>query len=78
MLHVPATLKEELKTYWPEHLISHICLIIFCFVTYLLPVPDCPTGYVGPGGIAEDGKYEKCIGGAAAYIVWILHIISYY
>lgn len=25
-------------------------------------------GYLGPGGIHEDGKYENCTGGAAGYI----------
>lgn len=25
-------------------------------------------GYLGPGGLAEDGKYIDCTGGAAGYI----------
>ena len=40
----------------------HTCL------TFFLPVPDCPSGYLGPGGLAEDGKYFNCTGGSARYI----------
>lgn len=25
-------------------------------------------GYLGPGGLAEQGKYQNCTGGAAGYI----------
>jgi len=32
-----------------------------------LPVPGCPTGYLGPGGIEQFGRYFNCTGGAAGY-----------
>jgi len=63
------TIKEELKFYWPEHVIAHLMLTTFCIITYTLPIDgDCPAGYTGPGGISESGKYKGCIGGAARYI----------
>jgi heparan-alpha-glucosaminide N-acetyltransferase len=33
---------------------------------YLLPVPGCPTGYLGAGGLADNGAYlgKGCTGGA--------------
>lgn len=38
-------------------------------LTLLLPLPDgCPTGYLGPGGLAERGRYANCTGGAAGYV----------
>ncbi|XP_048512390.1 heparan-alpha-glucosaminide N-acetyltransferase [Athalia rosae] len=37
-------------------------------ITFHLPVPGCPTGYLGPGGRHEDGKYFECAGGAAGYV----------
>ena len=45
-----------------------------CFITFFLPVPNCPVGYIGPGGLHLDGQYPKeCIGGAAGYIDrWLL------
>ena len=46
------------------------------------PLPlQLPSGYLGPGGLAEGGKYKLCTGGAAAKIDnWILgqnHIYQY-
>lgn len=29
---------------------------------------NLPSGYLGPGGLHEDGKYVGCVGGAAGYI----------
>uniref|UniRef100_A0A8C6LKF3 Heparan-alpha-glucosaminide N-acetyltransferase n=1 Tax=Nothobranchius furzeri TaxID=105023 RepID=A0A8C6LKF3_NOTFU len=51
--------------------------MLFCslwlFLTFLLPVPGCPTGYLGPGGIGDMGRYSDCTGGAAAFIDrWLL------
>ena len=40
----------------------------WCLVTYMLPVPGCPTGYTGPGGIHNNSAYVDCIGGAASYV----------
>jgi len=33
-----------------------------------VPVPGCPTVYLGPGGLHDGGKYENCTGGIAGYI----------
>lgn len=33
-----------------------------------MPVPNCPVGYLGPGGLADNGKYVNCTGGAAGYL----------
>lgn len=37
-------------------------------LTFALPVPGCPTGYVGPGGDADGGQARNCTGGAHLYI----------
>lgn len=37
-------------------------------ITLLMPVPDCPKGYLGPGGLAEGGQYFNCTGGAAMWV----------
>ncbi|XP_046391783.1 heparan-alpha-glucosaminide N-acetyltransferase-like [Ischnura elegans] len=42
--------------------VGHVCL------TFLLHVPHCPTGYLGPGGLSDLGRNENCTGGAAGYI----------
>ncbi|KAF4518290.1 hypothetical protein B566_EDAN005858 [Ephemera danica] len=37
-------------------------------LAFFLPVPGCPTGYLGPGGLHDDMKYPNCTGGTAGYI----------
>jgi heparan-alpha-glucosaminide N-acetyltransferase len=38
-------------------------------LTFLLPLPHpCPRGYLGPGGLADSGRYCNCSGGAAGVI----------
>ena len=41
---------------------------VYLCVEYLLPVPGCPTGYIGPGGLADNGAYPACTGGAHRYV----------
>ncbi|XP_037389002.1 heparan-alpha-glucosaminide N-acetyltransferase isoform X1 [Pygocentrus nattereri] len=58
---------------WP----AWICVItmetLWLCLTFLLPVPGCPTGYLGPGGVGDFGQYPDCTGGAAGYIDrWLL------
>ena len=35
---------------------------------FRLEVPGCPKGYLGPGGLHEEGKYVNCTGGATGWI----------
>ena len=44
------------------------CLALHSLLTFLLPVPGCPTGYLGPGGLADHGSHQNCTGGAAARV----------
>lgn len=39
-----------------------------CALTFLLPIPNCPLGYLGPGGNHDDTQYKDCIGGATGYV----------
>ncbi|KAA0168620.1 hypothetical protein FNF27_07132 [Cafeteria roenbergensis] len=41
---------------------------VYLCIQFLMPVPGCPTGYLGPGGLADQGKYWNCPGGAHGYI----------
>lgn len=41
---------------------------IHTVITYVLPVPGCPLGYIGPGGLSDYGTHSNCTGGAASYI----------
>ncbi|CAF2968996.1 unnamed protein product, partial [Rotaria sp. Silwood2] len=54
---------------------------IWVLVVYLVPFEDCPAGYLGPGGLHENGKYENCTGGITGYIDRIIftnkHLYQY-
>ncbi|XP_015606463.1 heparan-alpha-glucosaminide N-acetyltransferase [Cephus cinctus] len=59
---------SEILALLPQWLIILAILAAHCVITFHLPVPNCPTGYLGPGGRHEDGKYFNCTGGATGYI----------
>jgi heparan-alpha-glucosaminide N-acetyltransferase len=48
--------------------VALLLLAIWFIITFFLEVPGCPRGYIGPGGLADNGKWPKCTGGAAKYI----------
>ncbi|KAG7169013.1 heparan-alpha-glucosaminide N-acetyltransferase-like [Homarus americanus] len=58
---------------WAVHL---LIVMAHTLITFLLPVPDCPTGYLGPGGVAlmDNGTaLPQCVGGAAGEVDrWLL------
>ncbi|XP_070683667.1 heparan-alpha-glucosaminide N-acetyltransferase isoform X2 [Pempheris klunzingeri] len=63
----------DILLYWPAWLCVLLLEIAWLCFTFLLPVPDCPTGYLGPGGIGDMGLYANCTGGAAGAIDrWLL------
>ncbi|XP_026878406.2 heparan-alpha-glucosaminide N-acetyltransferase [Electrophorus electricus] len=64
---------QDVLLYWPEWLFILLLEVMWLCVTFLLPVPNCPTGYLGAGGIGDNGLYPNCTGGAAAYVDrWLL------
>jgi heparan-alpha-glucosaminide N-acetyltransferase len=48
--------------------INTLITTISLMITYWLPVPHCPTGYIGPGGLDQFNSFTNCTGGAANYI----------
>ncbi|XP_063048172.1 heparan-alpha-glucosaminide N-acetyltransferase [Engraulis encrasicolus] len=64
---------QDVVLFWPEWLFIIALETLWLCLTFLLPVPGCPTGYLGAGGIGDEGLYPNCTGGAAAYIdKWLL------
>ncbi|XP_071264348.1 heparan-alpha-glucosaminide N-acetyltransferase isoform X2 [Salvelinus alpinus] len=64
---------REFLLYWPAWLCVVVLETVWLCLTFLLPVPDCPSGYLGPGGIGDMGQYPNCTGGAAGYVDrWLL------
>ncbi|XP_026160123.1 heparan-alpha-glucosaminide N-acetyltransferase isoform X2 [Mastacembelus armatus] len=63
----------DILLYWPAWLCVLVLEVIWLCITLLLPVPHCPTGYLGPGGIGDMGLYANCTGGAAGFVDrWLL------
>ncbi|KAG9480443.1 hypothetical protein GDO78_012091 [Eleutherodactylus coqui] len=65
---IPDPMPQDVLPYWPQWLIILVLEAGWLCLTFLLPVPGCPMGYLGPGGIGDSGNYPNCTGGAAAYI----------
>ncbi|CAL8328669.1 unnamed protein product [Lota lota] len=64
---------RDILLYWPAWLCVLCLEAVWLCITFLLPVPGCPTGYLGPGGIGDMGLYSNCTGGAAGYVDrWLL------
>ncbi|XP_017279772.1 heparan-alpha-glucosaminide N-acetyltransferase isoform X2 [Kryptolebias marmoratus] len=61
-------LAQDVVLHWPQWLIIVLLETLWLCITFLMPVPDCPTGYLGAGGIGDDGLYPNCTGGAAGFI----------
>ncbi|XP_052268625.1 heparan-alpha-glucosaminide N-acetyltransferase-like [Dreissena polymorpha] len=63
---------RDLTDFWLEWILNGSLVLIWLLLTFTLRVPNCPSGYLGPGGWAKDGQgsqiVSNCTGGAAAYI----------
>ncbi|NXL66358.1 HGNAT acetyltransferase, partial [Chordeiles acutipennis] len=67
-LETPCPALQDILPYWPQWIFILVLEAIWLCLTFLLPVPGCPRGYLGPGGIGDFGNYPNCTGGAAGYI----------
>ncbi len=45
-----------------------LLVLLWLLLTFFLPVPGCPTGYIGPGGAELGPVLANCTGGSARYI----------
>ena len=59
---------DDIKQYWLQWIIVACLELISLMLTFFLAVPDCPLGYLGPGGLHDSSKHWNCSGGAAGYI----------
>ncbi|XP_058525801.1 heparan-alpha-glucosaminide N-acetyltransferase isoform X1 [Ochotona princeps] len=62
----------DVTSSWPQWLVILLLESVWVGLSFWLPVPGCPTGYLGPGGIGDWGRYPNCTGGAAGYIDHLL------
>ncbi|GAM17710.1 hypothetical protein SAMD00019534_008850, partial [Acytostelium subglobosum LB1] len=63
-----AGLIADIIPYWIQWVVALLVLTLWFLLTFLVDVPGCGRGYLGPGGISDGGRYQNCTGGAAGYI----------
>lgn len=72
---------RDLIPFWPQWLATLGIAVLHILLTFFLPVPGCPTGYLGPGGLDQNSSFTLCTGGAAGYVDRLIlgssHIYQY-
>jgi hypothetical protein len=66
--HETERAQPQLKRLAIRSLIILILPIVNVVLTLNMHVPNCPTGYLRPGGVELNGKYMDCTGGAHRYV----------
>lgn len=59
---------QDILDSWAQWITIIFIVAAHTAITFHLPVPGCPTGYLGPGGLHDHKMYQNCTGGAAGYI----------
>jgi heparan-alpha-glucosaminide N-acetyltransferase len=49
--------------FWPQWLCILLVTLAWVLITLVPKLPNCPRGYLGPGGKHDHGRYENCTGG---------------
>lgn len=59
---------QDILILLPQWVLMAVIVVAHCVLIFSYDVPGCPRGYLGPGGIQDDGKFRDCIGGATGYL----------
>ncbi|KAG7207828.1 hypothetical protein KM043_009429 [Ampulex compressa] len=59
---------QDVITLFPQWCLMIVILLVHSGITFGLAIPGCPIGYLGPGGLHDDGMHRDCAGGSAGYI----------
>ncbi|GAB6018830.1 hypothetical protein CHUAL_000491 [Chamberlinius hualienensis] len=59
---------RDIFPYWLHWIVISCVVALHCSLTFSLPVPGCPTGYLGPGGLHDNSSHVNCTGGVAGYV----------
>lgn len=66
--HARLSFLQDIFVAMPQWIIVLVMVFVHTAITFLLKVPGCGRGYLGPGGDHNLGQYWNCTGGAAGYI----------
>lgn len=67
-LQFERTIFRDILNNWAQWILILGVVILHTGLTFFLPVPGCPQGYLGPGGYHHHRHFENCTAGAAGYI----------
>jgi predicted acyltransferase len=67
-LYNPIAGDRAIFSYWPEWVIQGLILLVYVSIHLGAKAPGCPRGYIGPGGLADNGDNWDCTGGIHRYI----------
>ncbi|KAF5283147.1 hypothetical protein FQA39_LY17405 [Lamprigera yunnana] len=59
---------EDILIAIPQWIIMLTFVLVHSLITFLMEVPECGRGYLGPGGLQDMAQHVNCTGGAAGYI----------
>lgn len=59
---------QDLLDSWVQWLVVLALTATHTVLTFFMPVPNCPMGYLGPGGLHNHSSSPNCTGGAAGYL----------
>jgi hypothetical protein len=59
----PIDMLNSVFRFWLQWLCILLIIIAWLLIIFVLNVPNCPKGYLDPGGKHEHRKYQNCTGG---------------
>ncbi|XP_011498330.1 PREDICTED: heparan-alpha-glucosaminide N-acetyltransferase-like [Ceratosolen solmsi marchali] len=59
---------QDISERWAQWIVVLVIMTIHTCLIFLLRVPGCPLGYIGPGGYHHHSEYINCTAGVAGYI----------
>jgi heparan-alpha-glucosaminide N-acetyltransferase len=59
---------QDITIIWKQWIVIVLIICAHVSVIFIVKLPNCDRGYLGPGGMHEFGKNENCTGGVIGYI----------
>lgn len=63
-----AEVLQDVTFLLPQWIVILSVIAAYCYFVFWAPVPGCPSGYLGPGGIQDGKRFLNCIGGMTGYV----------
>ena len=64
----PLSIFRDIVPFLYQWITVILILVLYIILTYVPQFENCPRGYTGAGGLADNGEYPNCTGGSALFI----------